>query len=382
MRILMFNPFSQLAAIRQLGLARAMAKHGHDVTVVLPKYDKYSGYEDKEVIDDKINIIHPRQIKIKQMELSMLLYLPSALKQAMKNKYDVVHGFRPTPFSGYIGEKVAKYQKIPFILEIGDVEAEVMKGIKHPSYRVKVIEKIEKDLVNKAKGITTMSPNLADYISKKYNKQVKYIPSGINTKQFSPDICGTLKDIFKNNKQHVLMYVGKLDKSGHVLDMIEVLTEVKNVSLVVVGDGEGKISLIEFAKKLNVYDRCIFTGRATHEDIPKYLASADILIAPFSKDMVGAEFTLNLKVLEYMGMGKPIIISNQGILKDILKDCAFFYEPDDVKDFAKTIKYVLKNKKEVQKRITNTNKKVLEYDWNKLSKQMIKYYEEIIKNES
>ena len=46
MKICLINPFSKPAAVRQYNLAKAMASQGNEVTLVLPKFDKYSDYEE------------------------------------------------------------------------------------------------------------------------------------------------------------------------------------------------------------------------------------------------------------------------------------------------------------------------------------------------
>ena len=57
------------------------------------------------------------------------------------------------------------------------------------------------------------------------------------------------------------------------------------------------------AKEKGIYNKCYFAGRVQHEDVPKYLNSADILVAPFSRATGGMEFVINLKVIEYLSTG-------------------------------------------------------------------------------
>ncbi len=383
LKICLINPFSKPAAIRQYNLAKSIAEQGHKVTLILPKFDKYSGYKDMPVKSSKnLEIIHPFQIRSKNLELSMIFYFTSLLRKTAWKKFDIVHGFRPTPFSGYMAYKISRRKRIPFVLEMGDIEWETMKALKtHPRYRIKIIKMLENFLIKRADGITTMSPTLSSYFEKMYGRKVKTITSGIDTKFFSSNnknivLRKQLEKLVGNKK--IMMYVGKLDKSSHVKDMIKVLDKVNNVGLVIVGEGNGKQELIDIASRLKVGDRCYFAGRVDHKNIPKYLNAADILAAPFAKDTVGAEFILNLKILEYMGMEKPIIVSKIGILKDFLKDCAFLYNPGDIDDFAKQIKIIFSDKKKTNLVSKAARKKILNYDWKILAKEMVDYYKEII----
>jgi len=214
-----------------------------------------------------------------------------------------------------------------------------------------------------------------------YKKSVKTVTSGIDSQKFSPQNKDPkLRTEFekKTGKKRLMIYVGKLDKSNHVRDLIKVLSKIEEIGLVIVGDGKGKQALIDLAKELKVLDRCFFVGRINHDEIPKYLNCADILAAPFAKDTVGADFILNLKVLEYMGMEKPIVLSKIGILKDFLKDCAYFYEPENLDSFSEQLKNILNDKNGANLVAKKARKKILNYDWKILAKEMVSYYQSII----
>jgi glycosyltransferase involved in cell wall biosynthesis len=385
MNICLINPFSKLAAIRQYNLAKCFAKLGHKVTLILPEYDKYSGYK-KNLFEEcsNLTVIHPYQIKSKCIEISMAFYFFSALHKIKNKKFDLVHGFRPTPFSGYLGYKISNKKKIPFILEMGDEEWQTMETLKiHPNYRVKIVKALEKKLINVADGITTMSPSLAIALNQKYNKEIVSIPSGIDINTFSknnirPHLQETLQK--KTGMLKNMLYLGKLDKTSHILDSMYALKKVKNLGFIIVGEGKGEKDLEELAKKLGVIERCHFVGRIEHQEVPHYLNTADILVAPFSSSMAGAEFVLNLKILEYMGMEKPIVVSGIGILKEILEDCAFVYQPGNIDQFVEEIKFILEHQEESITIATKARKKILDYDWNKQAERMIEYYKKVVSN--
>ena len=104
MKILLINPFSKTAAVRQGNLARALSKKGHWVTLMLPKFDVYSRYQEETIPKEwKVQAIHPRQFKGKRLEWSYLPYIPSAILKSLRREFDVIHAFRPTPFSGLLG---------------------------------------------------------------------------------------------------------------------------------------------------------------------------------------------------------------------------------------------------------------------------------------
>ncbi|MBD3390762.1 MAG: glycosyltransferase, partial [Chitinivibrionales bacterium] len=69
--------------------------------------------------------------------------------------------------------------------------------------------------------------------------------------------------------------------------------------------------------------RLVFAGKVVHDEVPPYLAAADILILPYSDAFPDTYVNVgrsSLKLYEYMAMGKPIVASDIGELHESLKD--------------------------------------------------------------
>lgn len=377
----MLNPFSKFAAVRQFNLAKAMAKKGHEVTLILPQFDKYSGYKPLKIEKVKnLRIIHPFQIKSKILEISMLFYIPSAIKRAMNYKYDIVHGFRPTPFSGYIGYKIAKKQNIPFVQEMGDIEWETMRDLKtHPSYRVKIVKWLERFLLERADGVTTLNERVRKYVINNYNIKVPSIAvsNGVDCSLFKPMKVNKLRSklLDETKAKKLLVFSGKLDHVSHIVDMVKVLPLLgDSYGLVIIGDGDEKYRLEELASKLDISSKVLFLGRLQQDNIPKYLNCADVLIAPFKKEK-GVEYASNLKIFEYMAIGKPIVASDVGLIGEILDKRGYIYKPGDLKEM------VLRIKKASLKIGKVAREEALKrYDWYVLSKEIIELYKELQKS--
>jgi len=65
----------------------------------------------------------------------------------------------------------------------------------------------------------------------------------------------------------------------------------------------------------------LILGHKPHQEIPKYLAAADVLVLPTSgKSEIGRSYTSPMKMFEYMAAGKPIVASDIPALREILYD--------------------------------------------------------------
>jgi len=111
-------------------------------------------------------------------------------------------------------------------------------------------------------------------------------------------------------------------------------------SFVFVGGNEKEI---EQVKKEFGGSNLIFVGQKLHKQIPCYLKAADVLILPNKKGSDHSEkFTSPLKLFEYMASQRPIIASDLPSIREVLneKNCLFF-KPDDAKDLAEKIRWLL-----------------------------------------
>ena len=105
----------------------------------------------------------------------------------------------------------------------------------------------------------------------------------------------------------------------------------------IAGDGPLREELENLSKDLGVYDKIIFAG--FRSDIAAVLSIIDIFVAPSLTE--GSP----IGILEAMAMGKPIIATNVGGIKEILKDgeTGLFVPSKDPKLLAEKIVHLLKN---------------------------------------
>ena len=79
----------------------------------------------------------------------------------------------------------------------------------------------------------------------------------------------------------------------------------KDVAVLIVGDGDGRIKLAELAGDL-VGRQVFFTGKVQRDEIPSYLAAMDVGSLPQSVDQVGS-FRYTTKISEYVACGLPVV---------------------------------------------------------------------------
>jgi glycosyltransferase involved in cell wall biosynthesis len=105
-----------------------------------------------------------------------------------------------------------------------------------------------------------------------------------------------------------LIYVGALDTQDGVLALADLLTApaLARARLTIVGDGPLREQLLARCRQMEVAQRVTFTGMVPHARIPSLIAQADIGIDPAPGTALNHGSTM-IKVLEYMGAGRPLV---------------------------------------------------------------------------
>jgi len=146
-----------------------------------------------------------------------------------------------------------------------------------------------------------------------------------------------------DGKKH-LLYVGHLSPRKNVKKVLQVvqLLEKSRSDLVlhVVGDGEERRWLEQYAQKNKISDIVIFHGFRQKNEIPKYLSRADCFLFQTDFDIWG------LTLMEAMAAGVPCIASiHAGATSDLTKNemTGFVVDFSDTKEVAQKVKWLLEN---------------------------------------
>lgn len=376
-------------------ISKELVELGHDVTVVtttsmhnkdirgfstgrpftlkstchtLPKFEVMNGikiYRFKPFFQFWIHMINP----------SMFIFL---LKNV--HKYDVVHAHVYMGAESDMAAMICKLVNIPFIFTGHDLlsnESGVINILKNVYDRT-----IGKFTLNTAKKIIALTQeNKKQYASLGVpENKIEIVPNGIDYEKF-----GNLtksKDLVEKigNPDKVILFVGRLLKykgAQYIIKAIpEIIKDYPNTKFIFVGEDQGyKKKLLDLAKNLDVFDKCVFTGKVDEESLLEYYSIADVFILPSTGEGFG------LVVLEAIASGIPVILANEGGLKHILSEIGGYpidmtkYIPEQIAENVKhvfsdtDVKMEIAKQKEVIKR---------DYTWKRVAEMIEKAYNEVI----
>jgi glycosyltransferase involved in cell wall biosynthesis len=121
--------------------------------------------------------------------------------------------------------------------------------------------------------------------------------------------------------------------------MPEVLRQVPDARLLVLGEGALYDELQASVRSHGLQEQVRLMGHVAHEQVPGYLAMCDWLVAPSVVDATGRTEGLGLALLEAFASGRPAIASRVGGIPDVLQDGVNGYlaRPGDAASLARQI---------------------------------------------
>lgn len=175
-----------------------------------------------------------------------------------------------------------------------------------------------------------------------------------------------------SNSQKVVLYSGNLFAWKGVYTLVDSTIFLPDHCKIVFLGGSPD-TLHQFIKYVNNNPKIEIFGFKPKTAVRKYLQSADVLVLPNSSKDAWSSYTSPLKLFEYMAARKPIVASRLSSLQEVLRDGenAVLFNPDDPKDLAEKIQWVLDN--DCTHLVEQAWRDVQEYTWDKRAEKIINW---------
>jgi len=344
--------------------AIGLANSGVEVGLFSFNKASYDWYVHKNITvffepDNKINA---------ESTLTKLAYVKyvSILKKIIKQfNPDILHAHYATSY-GLVGALTNFH---PYI--ISSWGSDVMK---FPNKNF-VARSILKYNFKKADLLCATSHTIEEYIQQVIKAPVTVIPFGIDIEEFKPK---KVESLF-NDSDVVLGSIKPLESLYNIDILIKayakLLPKYNNLKLLIIGEGTEQNALNELCKELGIFEKVIFTGRIPFKEISRYYNMLNVLVNISEYESFG------VSVVESMACGTPVVVSNVGGLKEVVKDDSVGLKVNigDVDDTATAIEKLITDKNTYEQIATNARKHVIEkYNWEDNLKQMIGEYQKLL----
>ena len=261
--------------------------------------------------------------------------------------------------------------KTPYVLTLQEGD---------PIEHIQRVMKLAWPLFKRAFTSASIVQSISNYLSgwarqMGYKEEIVLVKNGANPNDLKEvfsqkEIDAIKKDLGKKEGEVYLVNTSRLVRQKGFDTVIESLQYLPpHIKFVAVGDGEDEGKLKDLARKLNLKERVIFTGRVDRSVVTLYRKASDIFVAPSRSEGLGNAF------VSALASRLPLITSGVGGIADYAVDgeTAWIVPPDDPKAIAKKVKEVLANPQKA-KEISERARKMVErdYDWDNIARDMQK----------
>jgi glycosyltransferase involved in cell wall biosynthesis len=152
--------------------------------------------------------------------------------------------------------------------------------------------------------------------------KTEVLDSGVDLERFSPEADGAASAA---PERPAYVAVGSLTERKNVVRLADAFARLGRGSLTFVGDGP-------LRSALERRDRVQVTGRVAHEEVPGFLASADVVCAPSLVEPFGQS------ILEAMACGTPVVATRVGGPPEFVPpEAGILVDPLDVGELARAL---------------------------------------------
>lgn len=236
-----------------------------------------------------------------------------------KEQFDIIQ-VEDRTLDGLLAIWIKKKYKIPFVFQYSfPVDVYKEHSLSDPIFYYSIVRSyLIKYIFRKADLIFPISKRMEAELARKGIPKTKMmvLPMGVNHDLFSPQSSDgtTIRERYNLGNAPVIIYVGTISRMRQidlVIRAFSIIKQHKNTAkLLMVGTGNDKSHLEEFAVKLQVSDEVIFTGQVPYFEVPNYIAAADVCLAPI-RPLPLYKVSSPTKLFEYMAVGKPVVANKE-----------------------------------------------------------------------
>jgi glycosyltransferase involved in cell wall biosynthesis len=180
------------------------------------------------------------------------------------------------------------------------------------------------------------------------------IPNGVDTQLFRPESCESIP--------HSVIWTGRfVAEKGltYLLEAANILkAEFQDLKLIFVGYGEDLPKLLGLTRRLGLGDNVVFLEPKTQQEIVNLLNRCTLLALPSLTE--GFPST----VLEAMSCQKPVVVTSNIGLEEIVGDAGLYVPPGNSQALAEKMKMILKSEElGVELGRQGRERVVKYYDW-------------------
>ena len=245
-----------------------------------------------------------------------------------QDKYDIVHAH--TPFTvARSALRESRRRKIPLVYEKRNLWEESARARGKLSGRwpfFELAQAMDRHVTRAADAVCTITEALRTRTIELGlpPERIFVVGNGVDTVTFSPRLVSAeLRNQCARGGDFVVGFIGSFFSFEGLPMLLRSFAKVKGkypgARLVLVGDGEDRPILDQLVAELGLVDSVWLVGRVPHDRVLDFYAAMDVLVYPRLRSPL-TEMISPLKPLEPMAMGRCVLGSNVGGIRELVRD--------------------------------------------------------------
>ncbi|MFM6966302.1 MAG: glycosyltransferase [Rhodoluna sp.] len=323
-------------------LAGGLARHGNDVHIIAPAFDRNYGTF-TEIIDGSAMTVHRiKSYKLPQHKTLRWIWpfnLESKTAKILRDvKPDAVH-IQSHLIMGRALVKSAKRQGVRVLATNHIMPENLIK------YSVIIPGFLEKFAMKLAWADAGRILKKVDFVTTPTRRAAELLEDAAGVKDVLAISCGIDASKFANttptsNAEPRVLFLGRLDYEKHIhnlLKAVAMLPKSLNTQVEIVGDGGEREYLQNLALELGIAKNVHFLGHVTEQELPLAYERATVFAMPSIAELQ------SIATMEAMASGRPVIAADAMALPHLVHDGdnGYLFQPDDVVEFSQKLNAVL-----------------------------------------
>jgi glycosyltransferase involved in cell wall biosynthesis len=302
--------------------------------------------------------------------------------EAQGLKPDVIHANDLNTL--FVAIVAARHYDVPVVYDAQELYTEIHTL---PLWYRHLLRLQEHVLIRFTDRVTTVNPFIAEVMEKRYEREIDEVI--LNCPPFDPvedvearpgqTVCEKF-DIDPNVP--VILYSGGLSTQRGLENLVMAMADVPDVVLVILGEGPLREDLEAIAARSGISERVYFSEFVPHEEVPTFIASADIGVVPYERVGTNHFLCSPSKLFHYIMAEVVVVGSEYPFLSHVINDNAIgdTFDPKDKTSMTAAIKDMVKNPDRFERHRKNVAEAKHKYTWENESKKFLAQYERVTGN--
>lgn len=337
----------------------AYNRFGHHVSG--KKYDQEYGWKGRKFYKGVRIYIVPT---FRRSSLNAIVYTFFATIMALFHHYDVIHYHAEGPCAMLW---LPHFLKRKVVVTIHGLDWQRAKWGNFASFVIKFGERMA---AKYADDVIVLSDNVKQYFADTYNREVTYIPNGINRPK--PQGQAAIEEKYGLKKDGYFLFLARIVPEKGLHYLIEAFSGLDtDKKLVIAGGSSQAMDYMERIHRMAAKDeRILMTDFVQGQVLEELYANAYAFVLP--SDVEGMALTL----LEAMSYGACCLVSDICENTEVVEDRALTFRKGDVQDLRRQLAWMLSHPDEVRRMGEESVDYICgKYDWDDVTKRTIAVYE-------